>query len=307
MSYSLPDKLYAAPHNYNAVVVLGPTASGKTAFAVSLARQYGGEIISADSRQVYRGMDIGTGKDIHVYGSIPAHLINIRDPHEEYNVFHFQKDVYDLFPRIIGRNKLPIIAGGTGLYLDAVINAYNLVHVPENPDLRAVLAEKSLQELQTLLFTLKKTVHNTTDLKQPNRLIRAIEIAHYLKEHSCQHSSDRPDIRPLILGIFFDRGKLRERIFQRLHERVHNGMIEEVIQLHNNGVSWERLDSFGLEYRFTAAYLQGHICSQAEYIRLLHQAICRFAKRQVTWFRRMERNGTHIHRVTAHDSSAAIQ
>ncbi len=291
---NLAERLNIDSGDYNSIVVLGPTASGKTALAVSLAKQYNGEIISADSRQVYRGMDIGTGKDREEYGSTPVHLLDICNPKEEYNVFHFQRDAYRLFEEIQERNRLPIIAGGTGLYIDAVVNAYDLVSVPKDDAFHAELAEKSLTELREILFRFKKRVHNTTDLEQPERLIRAIEIARYIKSNPDKNHPERPNICPLILGVFFERSVLRDRIMKRLKSRIDDGLIEEVEGLHAEGVSWERLDSFGLEYRFTTAYINGEIQSKEEYIRLLHQAICRFAKRQVTWFRRMERNGTEI-------------
>ncbi|MEL3907237.1 MAG: tRNA (adenosine(37)-N6)-dimethylallyltransferase MiaA [Treponema sp.] len=282
---------------YNCAVILGATATGKTALAVKLAHAHQGEIISADSRQVYRGLDLGTGKDLEEYGSVPYHLIDICDLNEEYTVFHFQRDVYRIFPRLIEKGAVPIIAGGTGLYLDAVLRSYALIPVPENPGLRAELADKSLPELQEILLSLKQAVHNKTDLEQPVRLIRAIEIARYLQEHpeaAEKHRAQRPLILPKIYGIFFERTLLRERIYRRLTARIDAGMIEETEYIHNQGYSWERLESLGLEYRFTARYLQGKIASKEAFIEQLYPAICQFAKRQETWFRRMIKNGIQI-------------
>lgn len=282
---------------YNCTVILGATATGKTALAVSLAQRKNGEIISADSRQVYRGLDLGTGKDLHEYDAIPYHLIDICDLNEEYTVFRFQRDVYRLFPQLAGKGVLPIIAGGTGLYLDALLRSYELIPVPENTELRASLASKSLSELQTLLLTLKPAVHNKTDLGQPARLIRAIEIALYQREHP--HSTEefrmsRPTIIPKVYGIFFERQVLKERIYRRLIARIDAGMIEETEGLYAQGYSWERLESLGLEYRFTAQYVQGKIATKEAYIEQLFRAICQFAKRQETWFRRMQKNGVAI-------------
>lgn len=281
----------------NCAVILGATATGKTAYAVRLAKLKGGEIISADSRQVYRGLDIGAGKDLHKYGTVPYHLIDICDLHEEYTVFHFQKDVYRTFPHIIERGAFPIIAGGTGLYLDSILRSYDLIPVPENPTLRETLSGKSLAELRHILYTLKRSIHNTTDLEQPQRLIRAIEIADYITKHPGEKAllrMNKPDIIPKVYGIFFERSVLRERIYRRLTDRIQNGMIEETDYIHSQGYSWERLESLGLEYRFTAHYLQGKITRKETMTELLYHAICQFAKRQETWFRRMRRNGINI-------------
>ncbi|MGP1593688.1 MAG: tRNA (adenosine(37)-N6)-dimethylallyltransferase MiaA [Treponema sp.] len=287
------------PHTepYNCAVILGATATGKTALAVTLARLKNGEIISADSRQVYRGLDIGSGKDLHEYGSVPYHLIDICDLNDEYTVFHFQKAVYALFPSLIQKKSLPIIAGGTGLYLDSVLRNYELIAVPENPNIRAELANKPLEALQKMLYSLKPDVHNTTDLEQPARLIRAIEIALYMKENpqaieAFSHSV--PHIVPKVYGIFFERHVLKQRIYQRLIARLEQGMLEETAKLHAEKYSWEQLESLGLEYRYTALYLQGKIAGKETFIQTLYRAICQFAKRQETWFRRMQRNGISI-------------
>ena len=293
------------PH-YNCVVVLGATATGKTALAVKLAQAKHGEIISADSRQVYRGLDLGTGKDLQEYGSIPYHLIDVCDLSREFTVFHFQQEVYRIFPQLIEKDALPIIAGGTGLYLDAILRGYELIPVPENPALRKKLATKTLPELQAMLIALKPDIHNKTDLEQPDRLVRAIEIARYRQEHpesAAVHLHNVPPIKPKIYGISFERSILRERIRRRLIARIDAGMIEETEQIHAQGYSWERLESLGLEYRFTAQYLQGKIESKEAYIEQLYRAIGQFAKRQETWFRRMERNGIEIEWIDGNEAA----
>ena len=293
--------------HYNCAVVLGATATGKTALAVKLAHAKHGEIISADSRQVYRGLDLGTGKDLQEYGSIPYHLIDVCDLNREFTVFHFQQEVYRIFPQLVDKGALPIIAGGTGLYLDAILRGYELIPVPENPALREMLANKTQPELQDMLVALKPDIHNKTDLEQPDRLVRAIEIARYRQEHpesAAVHLHNVPPIKPKIYGISFERSILRERIRRRLIARIDAGMIEETEQIHAQGYSWERLESLGLEYRFTAQYLQGKIESKEAYIEQLYRAIGQFAKRQETWFRRMERNGIEIEWI---DGNKAIQ
>ena len=293
------------PH-YNCAVVLGATATGKTALAVKLAHAKHGEIISADSRQVYRGLDLGTGKDLQEYGSIPYHLIDVCDLSREFTVFHFQQEVYRIFPQLVEKGALPIIAGGTGLYLDAILRGYELIPVPENPALREMLANKTQPELQDMLVALKPDIHNKTDLEQPDRLVRAIEIARYRQEHpesAAVHLHNVPPIKPKIYGISFERSILRERIRRRLIARIDAGMIEETEQIHAQGYSWERLESLGLEYRFTAQYLQGKIESKEAYIEQLYRAIGQFAKRQETWFRRMERNGIEIEWIDGNEAA----
>ena len=293
------------PH-YNCAVVLGATATGKTTLAVKLAHAKHGEIISADSRQVYRGLDLGTGKDLQEYGSIPYHLIDVCDLSREFTVFHFQQEVYRIFPQLVDKGALPIIAGGTGLYLDAILRGYELIPVPEDPALRKELASKTLPELRDMLITLKPDIHNKTDLEQPDRLVRAIEIARYRQEHpesAAVHLHNVPPIKPKIYGISFERSVLRERIRRRLIARIDAGMIEETEQIHAQGYSWERLESLGLEYRFTAQYLQGKIESKEAYIEQLYRAIGQFAKRQETWFRRMERNGIEIEWIDGNEAA----
>ena len=293
------------PH-YNCVVVLGATATGKTALAVKLAQAKHGEIISADSRQVYRGLDLGTGKDLQEYGSIPYHLIDVCDLSREFTVFHFQQEVYRIFPQLVEKGALPIIAGGTGLYLDAILRSYELIPVPEDPALRATLTTKTLPELQDMLIALKPDIHNKTDLEQPDRLVRAIEIARYRQEHpesAAVHLHNVPPIKPKIYGISFERSILRERIRRRLIARIDAGMIEETEQIHAQGYSWERLESLGLEYRFTAQYLQGKIETKEAFIDQLYRAIGQFAKRQETWFRRMARNGIEIEWIDGNEAA----
>ncbi|PLX84295.1 MAG: tRNA (adenosine(37)-N6)-dimethylallyltransferase MiaA [Desulfuromonas sp.] len=277
----------------NLIVVLGPTASGKTRLGVDLARRLDGEIVSADSRQVFRGMDIGTGKDLDEYGEIPHHLIDIVDPGDAFSVFQFQRLAYSALENIRERGRLPVLVGGTGLYLDAVLKGYRLVEVPENPALRRQLAEHSLDELQRRLLSARPRQHNTTDLEDRTRLVRAIEIA----EGETEAAGDLPPppaVDPAIFGVRWERAELRRRITARLKERLGQGMIEEVERLHAAGVPWETLEFYGLEYRFIARHLQGEL-NRNDMAQKLGSAIHQFAKRQETWFRRMERQGVLIH------------
>ncbi len=276
--------------NYNLLVILGPTASGKTKLGVQLAEILNGEIISADSRQVYRGMDIGTGKDLAEYGTIPYHLIDIIDPGFEFNVFRYQSLFVEAFESIKKRECKPILVGGTGMYLDSVLMGYHLQEVPRNAGLRNKLDSMSMEDLIIRFRNIRPHHHNNTDLVDRDRLIRAIEIA----EHEIKIPSRLlPEIRPLVFGIRWERETLRRRITERLKYRLHNGMIEEVERLHNNGISFETLEFYGLEYRFLARYLKGEL-NRNDLFQKLNSAIHDFAKRQETWFRRMERNGTRI-------------
>lgn len=280
---------------FNLLTVLGPTASGKTRLAVALARELSGEIISADSRQVFRQMDIGTGKDLHEYGDTACHLINILDPGEEFSVFTFQRMFVEAFGEITARGQLPLLCGGTGLYLDAALRGYRMVQVPEDSDLRVELAARTDDELIAMLQRLEPNQHNTSDLTDRHRTIRAIEIARY--DAGMQDDSEPfPAIRPLVIGIRWERPELRRRITERLRQRLESGMIEEVQQLHDSGVSWERLDYYGLEYRFVSAFLRGKL-NRNDLFQKLNAAIHDFAKRQETWFRRMEKNGVVINWV----------
>lgn len=276
---------------FNLLAVLGPTASGKTRLGVELARKFGGEIISADSRQVYRSMDIGTGKDLAEYGEVACHLIDIVNPGDAFNLFLFQRRFINAFEDISGRGRLPVLVGGTGMYLEAVLNGYLLVEVPENLPLRDELLNIPLETLVERLKTAHPRLHNTTDLLDQDRIVRAIEIAEYEKQHEPEPF---PEIVPLIFGIRFEREVLRRRITARLKERFDNGMIEEVERLHAGGITWETLEFYGLEYRYIARYLKGEL-NRNDMFQKLNSAIHDFAKRQETWFRRMERNGAVIH------------
>ena len=275
------------------LVILGPTASGKTRLAVAAARALSGEIISADSRQVYRGMDLGTGKDLAEYGATPCHLIDIVAPGEEYSLFRFQKDCFDAITRLADRGRLPILCGGSGLYLDAVLRGYRLAEVPANPTLRAELAGASDAELAARLRQLRPQQHNTTDLGDRQRLLRAIEIASGEITLAAQ-LPPLPQLLPKVFGLRWERSMLRRRIARRLHERLEQGLLEEVTRLHATGVPWSRLEFFGLEYRFVAWHLQGRL-NRNDMIQQLTSAIGAFAKRQETFFRRMEKQGVAIH------------
>lgn len=277
------------------IAVIGPTATGKTSLAANFAARNTGEIISADSRQVYKGMDIGTGKDLSEYTvngkPIPYHLIDIALPGEEYNVFRYQQDFLKAYQEIIKRKNLPVLCGGTGMYIEAVLKGYRLLEVPEDKKLRADLENKTQKELQQILKQFK-TPHNTTDTEDRKRLIRAIEIQSYYQKHT--NETDFPEIDSVLFGVHYDRPTLRDRITARLQERLDNGMIEETENLLNQGVAPEDLKFYGLEYRYLTQYIQGEI-SYREMFSGLNTAIHQFAKRQTTWFRRMERKGTEIH------------
>ncbi len=289
--------------NYNCVVILGPTAAGKTDIGVQIALQRHGEILSADSRQVYTGLDIGSGKDIADYTvngiTVLYHLIDITDLTREYNVFNYQQDFYHIFPDLIKREVLPVIVGGTGMYLDSVIRNYDLITVPENPVFHAELENKTLDELGKMLLELKPDLHTREDLFHKARCIRAIEIAEFMKSPEAdavrKSMMPRPDIRPLVIGTTLERTVLRGNISRRLRERLESGMIDEVRLLHENGASWERLETLGLEYKFVSEFLEGKVKTKEELYEKLNIAIRQFAKRQETWFRGMERKGVVIH------------
>lgn len=283
---------------YDMIVVLGPTAGGKTSFAAHLARELGGEIISADSRQVYRGMDIGTGKDYSDYRVgdhlVPHYLVDIREPGERYHVYAFQKDFLNVYRDIRERNKLPVLCGGSGLYIESVLKGYRLLHVPPDHKLRDQLAHKTLEELQEELLSYQLNLHNTTDLTTRKRAIRAIEIARYYQTHP-REDIDYPQITPFIFGIAFDRPTQRKRITDRLRRRMDEGLVEEVRGLKERwGLTRQDLEYYGLEYRYVGRYLEGDLTYDEMFTRL-NTAIHQFAKRQMTWFRRMERNGFDIH------------
>ena len=278
------------------ITVLGPTATGKTKFAAHLAAEFDGEIISADSRQVYRGMDLATGKDIDDYNvdgkRIPFHLVDIVEPGYEYNVYEFQKDFLKIYDDIVKRDKTPVLCGGTGLYIESVLKGYKLIEVPKNLQLRKTLSNLTDNELISRLKAFK-TPHNTTDIKERERLVRAIEIQTYYNEHP---DVDRyfPKIENTIFGIKFEREIIRKRITERLKKRLDSGMLEEVKKLLDKGLTPDRLKFYGLEYKYLTMHTTGEI-GYDEMFRLLNTAIHQFAKRQMTWFRRMERSGYVIH------------
>lgn len=288
---------------YNCVVLLGPTAVGKTAIGVRLAVASGGEIISADSRQVYTGLDIGSGKDLADYDlpsgvHVPYHLIDIADLSREYSVFDYQNDFYKSFAELENRGVLPVVVGGTGMYVDSVVRGYDFVPVPRNEALRETCKLKSLEELKNMLIAEKDNLHNTSDMTDRDRIIQALEINRFMKSDECaelrKSLPPRPNIKPLIIGTTLDRAVLRERIAKRLRERLDEGMIEEVARLHEEGASWERLERLGLEYRFVSMFLQKKIETKEELFEKLNLAIGQFAKRQETWFRGMEKKGVKI-------------
>lgn len=280
------------------ITVLGPTAVGKTKFAVRLAKELGTDIISADSRQVYIGMNIGTGKDLSEYKidgvNVNYHLIDIAKPGTEYNLFGFTKDFWQIYNRLIISNKSPVLCGGTGLYIDAVLRheAYSLVEVPVNHELRSNLDCKTNEELITELKFLRK-LHNTTDTTDRDRMIRAIEIELHKANHT--YSPNHPLVYPSpVFGIFYDREIIRKRITHRLEERLKEGMIDEVTQLLDSGLQPGQLIFYGLEYKYITLYILGEI-SYNQMFALLNTAIHQFAKRQMTWFRKMEKNGIAIY------------
>ncbi len=279
--------------NSRVIVILGATAGGKTELAVRAARKFAGEIISADSRQVYRGMDLGTGKDLQEYGEIPYHLIDIAEPGSEYNVFRFQRDCFAALEDIWTRDALPIICGGTGMYLDAVLRGYRLVEVAEDPQLRKELEPLGDEQLRERLLAMKPDQHNRTDLDDRQRLIRAIEIA-LGEQASVDNLPPLPEIQPLVFGLEWPREILRQRIATRLLQRLDEGMLQEVEQLHASGVAWHTLEFYGLEYRWMAQHLQGKL-NRNDMVQKLRSAIGQFAKRQETFFRRMEKQGVEIH------------
>mgnify|MGYP003587064229 FL=1 len=285
-------------HNkkYNLITILGPTASGKTSVAANVALTLDGEVISADSRQVYRGMDLGTGKDYADYiingKPIPYHLIDIVDAGYEYNVFEYQKDFLKVFEEVTNRGKLPVMCGGSGLYLEAVLKNYKLIQVPINDELRQKLEGKSLDELTEILKNYKSELHNQTDIENEKRAIRAIEIEEYYLTHP-EINTGMPDICSLVVGVQFDRQTRRKRITSRLRQRLREGMLDEVQRLLDSGLTPEQLTYYGLEYKFMTQHLTGELTYQ-EMFDGLNVAIHQFAKRQMTWFRRMEKQGIEI-------------
>ena len=279
------------------IVILGATASGKTKMSVRLACELNGEIISADSRQVYKGLDIGTGKDLKEYDidghTVPYHMIDIVAPEEEFNLFEFQTRFYEIYSRLIRNGVLPILVGGTGLYLESILQNYQLPPAPPDHKLREELLKKTVTDLQQYLLSLKIMLHNKTDTEDKERLVRAIEIELARKRHHQGEVISRPVVDAAVFGIYRERSLLRRRITERLKQRLNEGLIEEVKALLIAGLSPERLYSLGLEYRYVSQYLSGAI-SYEEMFSQLNTSIHQFAKRQETWFRRMERKGVAV-------------
>lgn len=286
--------------SFDLITIIGPTASGKTSFACKLAHDLNTEIISGDSRQVYRGMDIGTGKDLSDYivdgSTISYHLIDIRDASYKYNIFEYQHDFYQAYTSIKERDKIPVLCGGSGLYIESVLKGYNLINVPENKGLRQKLEDKSLAEL-TVILNSYKSLHNTTDADTAQRAIRAIEIEEYKKVHNTD-CNEYPPLNSLIVGVDIDRELRRQRISARLKSRLEEGMIEEVQSLLDAGIAPDDILYYGLEYKFVTQYLLKEITYNQMYSEL-EIAIHQFAKRQMTWFRGMEKRGLHIHWIDA--------
>ena len=280
---------------YDMLVVTGPTASGKTLLASHLALKLGGEVISADSRQVYRQMNLGTGKDYSDYINgdkrVPCHLVDIADPGYKYNVFEFQTDFLKVYNDLTNRNIFPVVCGGSGMYIDSIISGYRLLQVHPDVSLRSKLEEKTMEELEIILSGYKN-LHNTSDIDSKKRAIRAIEIEEYYS-HQEPVQNEFPEIRSLIVGVKFDRDSRRKRITQRLKQRIDEGMIDEVKQLIESGVDSDTLIYYGLEYKYITLYLKGKITFEEMYSGL-EIAIHQFAKRQMTWFRGMERRGIEI-------------
>ena len=285
---------------YDLITILGPTASGKTPLAAALADKLGTEIISGDSRQVYRRMDLGTGKDLVDYvvdgRPVPYHLIDIVEPGYKYNVFEYQRDFLKAYEEIVAKGKLPVLCGGTGMYIESVLKGYRLLPVPENPELRALPEGKTLEELTDILRRYKK-LHNSTDVDTAKRAIRAIEIEEYYKQQPPEYR-EFPSLKSLIVGVDIDRELRREKITRRLKQRLEEGMVDEVRGLLTEGVSAENLIYYGLEYKFLTQYVIGELTFE-EMFQQLETAIHQFAKRQMTWFRGMERRGFTIHWLDA--------
>lgn len=288
------------------ITILGPTASGKTSLAAALAYEIGGEIISADSRQVYRGMTIGTGKDLDDYSvnghNIGYHLIDIAEPGDKYNIYEYQRDFHKVYSELMQRNVRPILCGGSGLYIESVLKGYSLSTVPQNPELRQSLSGKTLDELTEILIDLKarnnSNMHNRSDVDTAQRAIRAIEIEMYNLQHPAQNRQF-PPVESVIIGVDIDRESRRKRITERLKERLQHGLVEEVKGLIDSGLSAESLIYYGLEYKFVTEYVIGKL-SRDEMFCSLEIAIHQFAKRQMTWFRGMERRGFTINWIDWH-------
>ncbi len=299
--------------NFNILVICGPTACGKTALAVQLALKFGGEIISGDSRQVFRGMDIGTGKDLEEYntpsGNVKYHLIDIADPMEDYNLYRYIADFRDSYKKITEHGRLPILAGGSGLYIEAAVKDYELLPAPEDPDLRNLLRDKTREELIRILESESEQILKKTDITSSRRIIRGIEIARYLRNNPSDiEKRNINGLKPLIIGITLPRDQLLMKIDSRLEARLKNGLIDEVRHLLDNGVTPERLIKLGLEYRYCTMFLLNKI-PYPEMEERLKIEIHKFSKRQMTWLRGMERRGLQIHWINGNnlrDAESAI-
>lgn len=291
--------------NYNLITILGPTAVGKTRLGALLANRFGGEIISADSRQVYRGMDIGTGKDIDDYivegRPVPYHLVDVIDPGEEFNLFAFNKLFYEAVNEILSRAKIPVLVGGTGLYLHSILKGYKLNKVDFDADKYDELNKLDVESLKKKLFALNPAPHNTTDLLIKDRIIKAILIA---GKNEFESIPNKIDLNSLVIGVNVDRKIVRERITNRLRKRLESGMVEEVQNLLDKGITFEKLEFFGLEYKFIAKFIKNEITYE-EMFEKLNTAIHQFAKRQMTWFRKLEREGIEINWIEGPDFNAA--
>lgn len=290
--------------NYNLLTILGPTAAGKTRLSAQIANRFNGEILSADSRQVYIGMDIGTGKDIKDYTiagiQVPYHLIDIISPKDEFSMFQFRKLFYESFLEITKRNKLPILAGGTGLFIHSILKNYSMQEVDFSGDRFDELSHKELNELTEILKRTNSSLHNTTDLTEKKRVIKAIIIA----ESRDNEFTPPVNINSFVIGVRVERSKIKENIKIRLKVRLENGMIEEAQKLIADGITYEKLHFFGLEYKFLALYLSGEL-SYNDMQQKLYSAICEFAKKQMTWFRKMEKEGIKIYWIEGPDFNAA--
>ncbi|WP_068453842.1 tRNA (adenosine(37)-N6)-dimethylallyltransferase MiaA [Oleiphilus sp. HI0080] len=290
------------PPTHPLIVILGPTASGKTHLGVDMARRFHGEVLSADSRQVFKGMDIGTGKDLQEYGEIPYHLIDIALPGEEYNLFRFAQDFNNAYSSVLDKGVLPFLVGGTGMYLDAVLRRYALTKAPFDEHLRNELNNKDHADLIDQLATLNPHLHNQTDIADKQRTVRAIEIA--LAEKNGSETVCWPDYQPLVFGLQYPRETTRKRISQRLASRLDEGMLDEVKQLLEQGVSHTSLEHYGLEYRYLSLFLRGEL-DYNDMFQKLRSAIHQFAKQQEKWFRNIEKKGVSIHWLNTQDDFAA--
>jgi len=303
--------------NHNCIVICGPTASGKTRLAVRIARRLGGEILSADSRQVYRGMDIGTGKDIHEYGEsgqdgfVPYHLIDIADPRRIYTLYDYQRDFYRAFEDVSARGRLPVVAGGSGLYIEAVIKGYDIPPVPENVEFRKSMMAEERGALIETLRNENPDIFAKTDISTKKRIVRALEVARFgggsaANGAGAVYPKTLPRINPVIIYTVWERQELRARIEKRLYERLANGLVEEAARLLDSGVDAARFALFGMEYKHAARYIRGEVSREEMAARLLRD-IFRLAKRQDTWFRGMERRGMKVHTAPRAELDAALR